>query len=619
MTPLVESEDVAAPFVSSKLSISVHQILSTAQQSHGLTHNDHQQYRSYLTNRISRLRHSRAVYKRKGSKKNNFHKREVTIDEANEHENFVLIDLYTAERAWVHAMELKTHAESDMKSQIGKRNYYIKRLKKSVIHVGSLEETATAVCDEKTNLELSCYGAWMRGNLFCEQRDYYSSCKQYAIALQTCHDLSEKCLRNNELQLSDFFLSRASNIIQPLLRYCQYELQQRKVTREEIDAIINVDIPGKEIEERGNKTILDENEDLQLSKIVTSMQVTFRGNNLSLDGATRVAFIKIQNKIDELAKLKNTNSHAKDAKFMEILNAYDDVASNVNKSLYVYKGMESGPAVNRKRFEFSSLLGYFQSQKLQLLMDRNERMAIQLRQGDKEMASLKGDFSGKNDEEDADAKYKRVEEIAHVYDALLQIARAVVVLPGGGDCDCEGERKDIEDEFVLEANANILRIRSLRCYYVGRMYAADAVAKYSESLALFQQASILSVEAAEEIAACEDMRNADFLIEEMVNLDIEINAALCRTKASTYLATIGSVASSATSSAPILCRLDDFDSGGRTYRLASKTLELKTIPCRPAFFDIGNNYMYCYPTSYDFESSIKSLERPQKNRIFRWF
>lgn len=619
MKSSAETENVSAPFVSSKLSIPIHKILSTAQQSHGLTHNDHQQYRSYLNNRISRLRHSPSVYKRKSSKKNAFQKREVTIDEANKHENFVLIDLYTAERAWVHAIELKTHAESDIKGRKGKRNYYIKRLKKAVMHVSSLEEMATEVCDERTNLELSCYGAWMRGNLFCEQRDYHTSCMQYSIALQICHALSEQCLRDNELQLSDFFLSRASNIVQPLLRYCQYELQQRKVSREEIDAIINAGIPGEEKEERGNKLILDKHKEHQLSEIVTSMHVTFRGNDISLDGAIRVAFIKIQNKIDELAKLKKSNSHTKDAKFMEILNAHDDVASNVKKSLQSYKDMESGPAVNRKRFEYSSLLGYCQYQKLQLLMNRNEQMAKQLREGDKEMESLKGDFSGKNDQEDADAKYKRVEEIAHLYDALLQNARALVALPGGGDCVGGEEIKHTEDEFILEANANVLRIRSLRCYYIGRMYASDAVTRYAESLVLFKQASILSAEAAEEIAACQDMHNAEFLLEEMANLDVEINTALCRTKASAYLATSGSVASSATSSAPILCRLDDFDSGGKTYRLASKMLKLKAIPCKPAFFDIGNNYICGYPVSYDFESSIKTLEKPQKNSMFRWF
>ena len=50
-------------------------------------------------------------------------------------------------------------------------------------------------------------------------------------------------------------------------------------------------------------------------------------------------------------------------------------------------------------------------------------------------------------QDDADAKYKRVEEITHLYDALLQNARTVVSLPGGM---IEGDEEELEDEFVLE-------------------------------------------------------------------------------------------------------------------------------------------------------------------------
>lgn len=89
-----------------------------------------------------------------------------------------------------------------------------------------------------------------------------------------------------------------------------------------------------------------------------------------------------------------------------------------------------------------------------------------------------------------------MEEIAHSYDALLQDTKAVILLQGGGNIE-EGD--EVEDEFVLEANANVLHIRTLRCYYIGRMYAVDTVAKYSEALALFEQVEFLASEAAEGI------------------------------------------------------------------------------------------------------------------------
>lgn len=170
------------PFEPSNYSIQIHNILHTAQQSHGLNNDsDYASYRTYLTNRISRLRHSKAVYKRTGgsgggTKKHAFRKREYTLEEANEHENFILISIYTVERAWAHAMEIKETANSNgghshSNGRVGKKNYHVKRLKKSVKHLEELE-CFKEICDESTRLEMECYAAYMRGNHFCEKKDW---------------------------------------------------------------------------------------------------------------------------------------------------------------------------------------------------------------------------------------------------------------------------------------------------------------------------------------------------------------------------------------------------------------------------------------------------------------
>lgn len=167
---VIDDEEAAEVFQPSNFSIQIHKILHDAQQSHGLTHDDYNQYRTYLTNRISRLRHSKPVYKRKSGKKNAFNMRKVTFEEANGHENFVLIILYITERAWAHAMELKSAAENGAGGT--KRNLYIKRIKKAVKHVEELEEFVMKICDETTKLEMKCYAAWMRGNHACETRKW---------------------------------------------------------------------------------------------------------------------------------------------------------------------------------------------------------------------------------------------------------------------------------------------------------------------------------------------------------------------------------------------------------------------------------------------------------------
>lgn len=191
------SPDTVTELQPVNFTIQIHGLLHAAQQSHGLAHSDYASYRNYLTNRISRLRHSKPVYSRKSGKRNVYQKREYSEEEFNRHENFILIPLYMAERAWAHAMEHKhlhlhlneceddkgriIHVDQgggggggldDWKQQRSscKKNYYLKRLKKSVKHVNELEPVVLQHCDETTQLEFQCYAAWMRGNYSCEKK-----------------------------------------------------------------------------------------------------------------------------------------------------------------------------------------------------------------------------------------------------------------------------------------------------------------------------------------------------------------------------------------------------------------------------------------------------------------
>ena len=293
-------------------------------------------------------------------------------------------------------------------------------------------------------------------------------------------------------------------MLQPLLRYCQYELQKEgKLSQDEIDEIVQVQISaiagdGDDDDSDGN--VHDPHDDMD------GTSISFRGQDISLeDSAVRMAFIKIQNKKETWNNLKNSKgakAAVKDAKLMELLTSYDDAIGIAEHLLGRYQDMASGPAVNRKRTDCSNLLGYFKFGKLKLVMDRNEALVKSLRQKDTEMDNFKANEDGSSSQDDAESKYKIVEEIARLYDVLLQDAKSATELPGLSE---EG----IEDEFILEANANVLRIRSLRCYYIGRMYASDVVSKYREALELFDQASTLAKEAAEEIAACQDMEEAN--------------------------------------------------------------------------------------------------------------
>lgn len=98
------------------------------------------------------------------------------------------------------------------------------------------EEKVQPPVDEHTQMEAKAYASWMRGNLALEQNHWQTACTEYQTALTLCESLassiggSDENENKNDLQqleLFDFFTTRAQNVIAPLLRYCHYELQVR--------------------------------------------------------------------------------------------------------------------------------------------------------------------------------------------------------------------------------------------------------------------------------------------------------------------------------------------------------------------------------------------------------
>jgi signal recognition particle subunit SRP68 len=363
-------------------------------------------------------------------------------------------------------------------------------------------------------------------------------------------------VEEDSLELRDLFTARADNVLQPLLRYCQYEYREAGGT------VVEEDSPRQENSK-------------QLSSSGTGGgAVQFRGKNLPVENKhLRVLFLKLEGLL--------TDAPRSDDKFMSVLSIYDDAISIVSSDLVNVQSMKAGPAVNAKKAEMEGLLGYAKHAKLKLLMRRNEEMV--------------NDLLKESPEAYAD--------IAHLYDALLQDARAVCSLPG----------PDFEDEFILEANANLLRLRALRCYYAGKLYASSN--KPEEGLALLKQATLLTSRASEEIAACEDMEFGDEFLDALEVLRLDIAGAVCRVKAQAYMLRREANGGASTSSRSLLLRLDEFD-GGKV--LADVPLAPIPIPCKPAFFDVAWNYASALPVD-ELQKHIDEHGEQKSKGLLGWF
>jgi signal recognition particle subunit SRP68 len=555
-----------------KFSLQVHAVIETNQASHGLRHDDYKQYHGYCTRRLSRLRHAQPVRRDlvhsaayvSGSKmkRNAYCPRE----QQRNSENALWVVLIGAERAWAHSCELKALMTSTSKSTLaaeheksrsspGKiRQHALRRLKRAKQLATQFQDLCQEACDERTILEAKAYGGWMRGNWCLEVGDWKSACNEYASAMSACRELSN-LVEEDSLELRDLFTSRASNVLQPLLRYCQYEYRQAGGTIEDEEIISQeTDSPQKQS---------------------SSGDIHFRGVDIPIENKNlRVLLLKLDGLLGGALE--------SDSKFTSVLSIYDDAIGIIGADLKSIQSMKAGPAVNAKKAEMEGLLGYANYGKLKLLMKHNEDMVNDLR---KESPKAHAD-------------------IAHLYDALLQEAREVCSIPG----------PEIEDEFILEANANVLRIRALRCYYAGQLYTESN--KPAEGAALLKQAELLTSRAAEEIAACEDMENGDKYLQELEDLVGDISGAVCRAEAQAYLIRKkgGSSGSSATSR-PLLLRLNDFD-GGKV--LADVPPAPLAIPCKPAFYDIAWRYASAFPEE-KIQNHINEYEKQQSKGLLGWF
>lgn len=360
-----------------------------------------------------------------------------------------------------------------------------------------------------------------------------------------------------------------------------------------------------------------------LQSVSSTTQIVFRDNIIAVESKElRMALLKIQDLMNNWEKsttkkegrIQDTNTaNARggnsggggDAEFMTLLIGYDDAISLANNELKQLANLKSGPAVNTKKFQLVNIVGYCKHEKLKLVMGRNE--------------ALVSDILRKNTKKGMTLKH--LEEVAHLYDALLQDAREVSLLPGGGtpedfDGDNPTNTTPAEDEFLLEANARILRFRSLRCYYLARMHASSHVHKYKEALALLGQAKSLAKEACEEIGACDRMEGGDTLLENLELLLEEMRGEKCRVIADLYLKKdVSSI-----SEKSLLERLFDYEIPSKSAPLAHVPPKLCPMACKPSFFDVAWNYVSVYPPVEELERVLEgNYENRASTKFLGWF
>mmetsp|Transcript_13942 Transcript_13942/g.29372 ORF Transcript_13942/g.29372 Transcript_13942/m.29372 type:complete len:595 (-) Transcript_13942:435-2219(-) len=497
------------------------------------------------------------------------------------HENILWHLLVNAERSWAHANELqKAHKTK-------RRQPVLKKLKRANKWARLLVGKARISADEETQKECEAYAAWMSANYALEQMQYQAASKGYAHAMSLCHELSgENDSGNNandqtddvqRLERHDLFITRADTILRPLFRYSQYELKQAgQPTIEE-----------PRLQSSGQQQEQDDQD-----------SIVFRDRELILDNKDlRVLLLKLQSVEQEEKEEaeKESTSAQKETQFLTALSILDD-ATEVVQSLeqgLSKAASSSGPAVQAKLQQYALWRGYLQCTKIGKVMEHTENLLTV------DSAESMGPA-----------------EKVHVYDAILQHAKSLLNLPQPEDGSGGGANED--DEFILQVQANILRLRALKTYHMGWCYYTQLF-KYGPALALLEHSDKLSKRAQEEIAACdEDMPHAEEYLQQLEDLPLESSIGAIRAamvlqqrqharklqKAASAAAANGEAPSRwqepVTTDRPLLLRLYEYDGGTPDAPIAD--LRPMPLPCKPVFYDLA------YGHALDTANSMDALE-----------
>eukprot|EP00536_Pseudo-nitzschia_multiseries_P015386 jgi/Psemu1/262897/estExt_Genewise1Plus.C_8750009 len=617
--------------------LDIHAWLDSQQTSHGVRHDDYAQYHAYCSRRLSRLSHKPSAAKAYlvnsskyasanpskpktaggrhafcGRSHDTFAlTKEVEVEEpatgvgdddaveaaasatvttttkvvtvAVPHENILWHLLVNAERSWAHANELQKANNNQ------KRQPVLKKLKRANHWARILVEKARISADEETQKECEAYAAWMSANYAMEQMQYQAASENYARAMSLCHKLSGETGDPNDpssdvqrLERHDLFVTRADTILRPLFRYCQYELKQAgQPTMEE-----------PRLQSSGQQQ-QDEHDDDQDS-------IVFRDRELILDNKDlRVLLLKLQSVEQEQKEVASAdnNQAQTETQFLMTLSILDD-ATEVVQSLeqgLSRAASSSGPAVQAKLQQYALWRGYLQYTKTRKVMEHTENLLANETMGPAEKV--------------------------HVYDAVLQHAKSLLNMPRPGD----GANDDEDDEFVLQIQANILRLRALKTYHMGWCYYTQFF-KHGPALALLEHSAKLSKRAEEEISACdEDMPHAEEYLSQLEELPLEsaigaVRAAMALQqrqharklqKAAAAAAAAGGSGDTArstpsrwlepvTTDRPLLLRLYEYDGGTPGAPIAD--LRPMPLPCKPVFYDLA------YGHALDTAGSMDALE-----------
>ncbi|XP_034939236.1 signal recognition particle subunit SRP68 [Chelonus insularis] len=526
-----ESEnDGANPKEARVYSLEIQKIIKAAQWQHGLRHGDYQRYRGYCSRRLRRLR---KVLKVPQGDRRHFKRKDITPTMVND-DKFLQIPLMMAERAWSYASQLKMESNTEPR----KKFHLISRLRKAAVYSLQLQELIESInSDARTKLEAQAYVAWMQGSLQLELQLWKEAMTNLKKAQVVYGELA---LAVSPLEQM-IYKSRAEELA-PSIRYCAYNVGDSSAIddlmqmRGQLSSELLMNLDTLIVQTRETQTNVEE--------------INWRGKSCGVAPA-RVTGLLLADYQLTLTLEKTPTLQAK----IGLLEAH---LIDCKDAISVVRELYKNELKNKDdKSSAHHLIAYLQYIRLSRTLERN---LILIQKIGEESVKVK-----------PQNYVKLYEAVIH---NLLQMLKLLD-----------------DEEFQREHEAKIKGYSAFRCYYMAQ--STENLQMWREALALYDRAL--------EHARNALSKNSSYLPEELKTalnkLERSIEGAQCAVHAQSVLQEEQKNESAAIkqtkSKKPLYDRLHEYreDSSLLSKQPNVFTLPppMKSIPCKPLFFDLASN------------------------------
>lgn len=470
-----------------KFSINVLQLLKSAQMQHGLRHGDYTRYRRYCTARLRRLykslkfTHGRGKYTRKAIT-------ESTVTEVR----FLHLVLYTAERAWSHAMEKRQLPDGPNSRQ---RIYLIGRLRKAVKWATLFAQLCAIKGDSRTSLEAEAYASYMKGNLLFEQDQNWDTA---LMNFKSARAVYEELGKYGDLENQVLCRERVEEL-EPSIRYCLHKIGESNLQASELLQIGEMEGPALDLFKAKLEAVMAEARSQQAASMT---EFHWLGHRFPISNAkTRVSILKAQELEKDLhgPAADSLPAEKRLAIFDKIFTAYHEARSCIRSDLVSAGNAENvKDDLNGLDKAVSAVLG-------QRTIERNQLL----------VTVAKSKLTRRRD--DKNEKVTKPEELVRLYDLLLQNTADLSDLVSSGR-----DRKPEELAFSEECALKSLSFRAERCFYLAKSYSLAG--KRAEAYALYCRAQSLAEDALQKF---QTLNENDQIIKELKMLCDECRSNSC--------------------------------------------------------------------------------------------